>query len=43
VRLNRPNLAKPQLKDSYFAWWIETMKEQDVLQSGLDLNSLVLP
>jgi hypothetical protein len=43
VRLNRPNLATPQLKHSYFAWRVETMKEQDVLQSGIDLNKLVLP
>jgi hypothetical protein len=43
VRLNRPNPAKPQLEDSDSAWWIETMKEQDMLQSGVDLNKLVLP
>ncbi len=41
--LNRPNLATPQLKDSDFAWWVETMKQQDMLQSGVDLNKLVLP
>lgn len=43
VRLNRPNLATPQVKSSDFAWWVETMKEQDMLQSGIDLNKLVLP
>ena len=43
MRLNRPNLATPQLKDSDFAWWVETMKQQDMLQSGVDLNKLVLP
>lgn len=43
VRLNRPNLATPQLKPSDFAWWIETMKQQDMLQSSVDLNTLVLP
>jgi NitT/TauT family transport system substrate-binding protein len=43
VRMNRPNLATPQLKPSDFAWWIETMKQQDMLQSSVDLNTLVLP
>jgi NitT/TauT family transport system substrate-binding protein len=43
VRLNRPNLATPQLKPSDFAWWIGTMKQQDMLQSSVDLNTLVLP
>jgi NitT/TauT family transport system substrate-binding protein len=43
VRLNRPNLATPQLKDSDFASWVETMKEQDMLQSAVDLNKPVLP
>jgi len=43
VRLNRPNLATPQLKGSEFAWWVETMKQQEMLQSALDLNTLVLP
>ena len=43
VRLNRPNLATPQLKGSDFAWWVETMKQQDMLQSAVDLNKLVLP
>ena len=43
VRLNRPNLATPQLKGSDFVWWVETMKQQDMLQSAVDLNKLVLP
>ena len=43
VRLNRPNLATPQVKGSDFAWWVETMQQQDMLQSAVDLNKLVLP
>ena len=43
VRLNRPSLSTPQLKGSDFAWWVETMKQQDMLQSPIDLNKLVLP
>jgi hypothetical protein len=36
-------VAKPELKGSDLAWWIETMKQQDMLQGSLDLNKLVLP
>jgi NitT/TauT family transport system substrate-binding protein len=43
VRLNRPNISKPELKGSDFAWWVETMKQQDMLQSTIDLDKLVLP
>jgi NitT/TauT family transport system substrate-binding protein len=43
VRLNRPSVSKPELKASDFGWWIETMKQQDMLQSTIDLNKLVLP
>ena len=43
VRLTRPDVAKPELKGSDLAWWVETMKQQDMLQSTLDLDSLVLP
>jgi NitT/TauT family transport system substrate-binding protein len=42
VRLTRPDVAKPELKGSDLAWWIETMKQQDMLQSTPDLDSLVL-
>jgi hypothetical protein len=31
------------LKGSDLAWWIETMKQQDMLQGSPDLNKLVLP
>ncbi len=43
MRLNRPNLAWPQLKDLEFVWWVETVKEQDMPQSAVDLSKLVLP
>ena len=43
VRLNRPSVSQPQLKGSDFAWWVEAMKQQGMLQSDIDLNKLVLP
>ena len=43
VRQTRPDLAKPELKGSDLACWIETMKQQDMLQGSPDLNKLVLP
>ena len=43
VRLTRPDISKPELKGSDFAWWVETMKEQNMLQSPIDLDKLVLP
>jgi NitT/TauT family transport system substrate-binding protein len=43
VRQTKPDLAKPGLKGSDLAWWIETMKQQDMLQGSPDLSKLVLP
>jgi len=43
VRLNKPSVSQPELKSSDFAWWVEAMKQQDMLQSNIDLNKLVLP
>jgi NitT/TauT family transport system substrate-binding protein len=43
VRLSRPDISQPELKGSDFAWWVETMKQQNLLQSTVDLNKLVLP
>jgi len=31
------------LKASDFAWWIEVMKQQDMLQSQIDPAKLVFP
>ncbi len=43
VRLNRPNLATPELNGAEFAWWVDTMRQQDMLQSSINLDALVLP
>jgi NitT/TauT family transport system substrate-binding protein len=43
VRMTSPDIAKPELKGSDLAWWVETMKQQDMLQSTPDLDKLVLP
>jgi NitT/TauT family transport system substrate-binding protein len=43
VRLSRPDIAQPELKGSDFAWWVETMKQQNMLQAPIDLDKLVLP
>jgi NitT/TauT family transport system substrate-binding protein len=42
VRLTRPDVSMPELKGSDFAWWVETMKQQDMLQGTVDLDKLVL-
>lgn len=43
VRANRPGLSEPKLKPSDFAWWIDVMKQQDMLQSQIDPAKLLLP
>jgi NitT/TauT family transport system substrate-binding protein len=43
VKLNRASISHPALKGADFAWWLTTMKQQDMLQSDIDLNKLVLP
>jgi len=43
VRLNRPNIAAPALKGADFAWWLEVMKQQDMLQAPIDVEKLVAP
>ncbi len=43
VSKNRPNISKPALKGADFTWWLETMKQQDMLQGSVDLSKLVLP
>jgi len=43
VKLNRPNLSQPALKGADYAWWVDTMKQQDMLQSDIDVSKLVLP
>ena len=43
VRLNRPGLSDPKLKASDFAWWIDVMKQQDMLQTNVDASKLIFP
>jgi NitT/TauT family transport system substrate-binding protein len=43
VRLNRPGLSEPKLKASDFAWWIDVMKQQDMLQTQIDASKLIYP
>jgi NitT/TauT family transport system substrate-binding protein len=43
VKLNRPSISQPELKPADLKWWIETMKQQDMLQSEIDLDKIVLP
>jgi len=41
--MNRPSLATPALQASDFAWWIDVMKQQDMLQTTIDTSKLVWP
>lgn len=43
VRLNRPNIAAPVLKPDQLAWWLEVMKQQNLLQTEIDPAKIVLP
>ena len=43
IKLNRPSISQPALKPADFTWWIQTMKQQDMLQTEIDLNKIVLP
>jgi NitT/TauT family transport system substrate-binding protein len=43
VRLNRPDLAHPEIKGADFAWWLDTMSQQGMLQGKVDLDKLVAP
>jgi NitT/TauT family transport system substrate-binding protein len=43
IKKNPPSVAKPELKPEDFAWWIEVMKQQGMLQSDVDLKKLVFP
>jgi NitT/TauT family transport system substrate-binding protein len=42
VKLNPPNYSEPVLKSEQLAWWIDVMKQQNMLQSKVDLNKLML-
>ncbi len=43
VRMNRPDLAQPKIKGADFAWWLDTMSQQGMLQGKVDLDRLVAP
>ena len=43
VRVSPANLTQPALKASDFGWWLETMKQQDMLQAPIDVSKLVVP
>jgi NitT/TauT family transport system substrate-binding protein len=43
IKLNRPSISQPALKPADYTWWIQTMKQQDMLQTEIDLNKIVLP
>jgi NitT/TauT family transport system substrate-binding protein len=42
VKLTPPNYSEPVLKSEQLAWWIDVMKQQNMLQSKVDLNRLML-
>jgi len=41
VKLNAPNQSEPNLKPEQLAWWIDVMKQQGMLQTGLELPRLM--
>jgi NitT/TauT family transport system substrate-binding protein len=41
VKLNRPDIAAPVLKLSDLNWWVATLKQQDMLQTEIDLKGIV--
>ncbi|CCD96803.1 putative ABC transporter (substrate binding protein) [Bradyrhizobium sp. ORS 375] len=42
VKLTTPNYSEPVLKPEQLAWWIDVMSAQKMLQSKLDLKTLIL-
>lgn len=42
VKMNRPNVAAPDVKPEGFAWWLDVMKQQNMLQSAVDPAKIVL-
>jgi NitT/TauT family transport system substrate-binding protein len=43
VRMNRPNLAAPEIKADQLAWWLDVMKQQNLLQGQIDPAKILLP
>jgi NitT/TauT family transport system substrate-binding protein len=42
VKMTAPNHSEPALKSEQLAWWIDVMKQQNLLQSKIDLDKLML-
>ena len=42
VKLNPPSYSEPAIKAQDFAWWVDVMKQQKLMQGNLDLSKLVL-
>jgi NitT/TauT family transport system substrate-binding protein len=42
VKMSPPNYSEPVLKSEQLAWWIDVMKQQNMLQSKVDLDKLML-
>jgi NitT/TauT family transport system substrate-binding protein len=42
VKMTAPNHSEPVLKSEQLAWWIDVMKQQNLLQSKIDLDKLML-
>jgi NitT/TauT family transport system substrate-binding protein len=42
VKMVPPNRSEPALAASQLAWWIDVMKQQNLLQGDIDLNKVVL-
>jgi NitT/TauT family transport system substrate-binding protein len=42
VKTNRPNVAAPDVKPDGLVWWLEVMKQQNMLQTQIDPAKIVL-
>jgi NitT/TauT family transport system substrate-binding protein len=42
VKMSAPNYSEPVLKSEQLKWWIDVMKQQNMLQGKVDLDQLML-
>jgi NitT/TauT family transport system substrate-binding protein len=42
IKLNPPSYSEPALKAQNFAWWVDVMKQQKLMQNNVDLARLIL-
>jgi NitT/TauT family transport system substrate-binding protein len=42
VKMFPPAFSQPELKTQDFAWWVDVMKQQKLMQNNLDLSKLIL-